>query len=159
MAPLLLIASLLAAGPTSPAQRNTPALPANAVTRAGVLVGCWHMSSERGGPSVRQNWTRVSADLIVGTAIRVTPGFRPEYSFLRIESGSLVWQAPGEPPIRMPVDSEAALVADVIAFANPGAGLPKRVEFRRGKGEMLLMLALYEGTKALETPMKKVNCS
>lgn len=166
----LLVLLLSIASPFASAQRNKPAplLPGTAVTRAGWLVGCWHMPSDRGNPSVRQVWTRASNDLLIGTSINVPPGLTPEYFFFRMEFNranglSLVWQAPGERPLRLAIDSVTrpsrdAADIDAMVFVNPAAGLPKRVEFRHGKSETLVMLALYEGTKALETPMRKVDC-
>lgn len=156
MTKLILAFSVLFAAPVA----QSPALPA-IVLKADGLAGCWHHSGERGNPSIRLNWTRAASGLMTGTWIKVPQGFEPEYSFLRIESTpavALVWQAPGEPPTRLALDSVTPASGDRVAFVNPGAGLPKRVEFVRGKSEALLVSALYEGTKALETPMKKVKC-
>lgn len=163
MTVILLTLNLLINGPalSAEAPKPAPALPQTAVARAGWLAGCWHMAGERGDPSVRLNWTRASNDLLVGTWIHVPLGLKPEYSFLRIESApalTLVWQAPGERPLRMPVDT-SALSSDAIAFVNSGTGIPTRAEFRRGKDEALLVQTQDEGPKAPVMSMKKVNCS
>lgn len=160
---VLSVLSLLISGPPAPMHtaKSAPELPQTAVARAGWLAGCWHMAGERGNPSVRLNWARASNDLLVGTWIHVPIGLEPEYSFLRIESApalTLVWQAPGQRPLRMPIDP-SALSSDAIAFVNSGTGIPKRVEFRRGKDAALLAQTYDEGPKAPAMSMKKVSCS
>jgi hypothetical protein len=161
MTAIFLTLGLSISGPSVPADQKKPAptLPETAIARAGWLTGCWHLAGEKGNPSIRLYWTKASNDLLVGTWIRLPIGLEPEYSFFRIESApvlTLIWQAPGEAPVRLPVDPAAASSSSAIAFVNPGPGFPKRVEFSR-KGDALLLQALYEGTKALETPMR--NCS
>ena len=163
MTTLIFALSLLFAGPwgSMDQQKPAPVLAQSAFAKAGWLVGCWHMASERGNPAVRMSWSPASNDLLIGLWIRLPLGLEAEYSFFRIESAPdlrLIWQGPGEPPLRLPVDLAAPPSANVIVFVNQGAGVPKRVEFRRGKDETLLVQALYEGAKALETPMKKLNC-
>jgi hypothetical protein len=129
--------------------------------RFAFMAGCW--SGNKGTTTFQEQWTRASADLMLGMSFTVKPSKPTEFEFLRIESTSAgptyMAQPKGAPPTPFTL-TEADSTSDTLMFVNMAHDFPKRVAYKKVDASTLLAWidAGPRGSLRVEFPMKRVEC-
>ena len=139
--------------------------------RFGFLAGCW--SGSKGATTFQEQWTRASADLMLGMSFTATqpdggrsantPAKPTEFEFLRIETRAgaptYMAQPQGAPPTPFAL-SEPDSSGGTVMFVNMAHDFPKRIVYQRVDATTLLAWidAGPKGSLRVEFPMKRVAC-
>ena len=129
--------------------------------RFGFLAGCW--SGSKGTTTFQEQWTRASADLMLGMSFTAKPAKPAEFEFLRIETRAsaptYMAQPQGAPPTPFAL-SEPDSSGGTVMFVNMDHDFPKRIVYQRVDATTLLAWidAGPKGSLRVEFPMKRVAC-
>ena len=129
--------------------------------RFAFLAGCW--SGSKGTTTFQEQWTRASADLMLGMSFTTQPQKPTEFEFLRIETKAgaptYMAQPQGAPPTPFAL-SDADSTADTAMFVNMAHDFPKRVAYKKVDAATLLAWidAGPKGSMRIDFPMKRVAC-
>ena len=129
--------------------------------RFAFMAGCW--SGNKGTTTFQEQWTRASADLMLGMSFTNRPSKPTEFEFLRIETKAgaptYMAQPQGVPPTAFAL-SETDSTADTAMFVNMAHDFPKRVAYQKVDASTLLAWidAGPKGSLRVEFPMKRVEC-
>ena len=129
--------------------------------RFAFMAGCW--SGSKGTTTFQEQWTRASADLMLGMSYTNTPSKPTEFEFLRIETkaGAPTYMAqPQGAPATPFAFSETDSTADTVTFVNMAHDFPKRIAYKKVDATSLLAWidAGPKGSMRIDFPMKRVAC-